>query len=94
MGLAKLKQNDILEKAKEIETLLETKYKRMPTGTFGSKVKYFQEKKNDNQFLINSLWNIVQTRNHIAHKNNFEISLKEYILFLANYDYIKKYIRV
>jgi len=94
MGLAKLKQNDILGKAKKLEEALNRKYKRMPEGTFGSKVKYFQEKNNKNQFLIAALWNIVQTRNHIAHKNEFEISLKEYKLFLANFEYIKKNLKL
>ena len=92
--IAKKKQIEIIEKSKEIETILERKYKRMPKeGTFGSKVKYFQEKNNKNPFLINSLWFLVQIRNHTVHSNQFEITLKEYDLFLANYEYVKKYLK-
>ena len=91
--IAKKKQIEIIDKSKEIENLLENKYKRMPEGTFGSKVKFFQEKNKKNPFLINSLWFLVQIRNHTVHSNDFEITLKEYELFLANYEYVKKYIK-
>ena len=89
MALAKAKQIEILDKAKEIENKLSLKYKRMVSSlTFGGKVKYFQEKNKKNIFLINALWNIVQTRNYIAHENDFKISLKEYNFFLDNYKYV------
>jgi len=91
MALARLKQNDIIKKSVEIEEIIEKKIK-ISSGTFGSKLKIFQEKEK-NSFLISALWNLVQTRNHIAHRNDFEISLKEYNLFIANYEYVKKFLK-
>jgi hypothetical protein len=90
VALAQTKQADIIKKAKEIEQLLVDSYKKMDkTITFGGKVKFAQEKIK-NPFLIDSLWNLVKTRNFIAHDNDFSISLKEYELFLANYSYVKE----
>lgn len=92
MALAKIKQADILTKAKEIESLLCEKYKRLDkTLTFGSKLKSL-DTKFKNPFLKDALWSIVKTRNYIAHENDFKISLKEYELFLAEYTYVKKFV--
>lgn len=89
MALAQQKQADIIKKAKEIEQLIIDSYKKIDkTLTFGGKVKFIQEKIK-NPFLIDSLWNVVKTRNFIAHDNDFKITLKEYELFLACYDYVK-----
>jgi len=93
MALAQQKQADIMTKAKEIETLLQRKYKKLDkTLTFGGKLKALSEKIT-NQFLKDSLWTIVKIRNHIAHENEFKITLKEYELFLAAYAYVKKFIK-
>lgn len=90
MALAQTKQADIIKKAKEIEQLIIDSHKKIDkTLTFGGKVKFVQEK-NKNPFLIDSLWNVVKTRNFIAHDNDFVISLKEYELFLACYNYAKE----
>ena len=94
MAIAKNKQMEILDKSKDIERRLLLKYKKMDNDlTFGGKVKYFQEKNQKNMFLINALWNTVQVRNYIAHKNDFEISLKEYSYFLDTYNYVISYLK-
>jgi len=94
MALAQKKQIDIMNKAKEIEGKLLLKYTRMdPSLTFGGKVKYFQEKNNKNPFLIDALWSLVKSRNLIAHPGEFTISLKEYELFSANYEYVSKFLK-
>lgn len=88
MALAQSKSADIITKAKEIENIILEKNKKMDKSlTFGGKVKSL---KIDNPFLSDALWNMVKTRNFIAHDNEFKISTKEYELFLANYEYIKK----
>lgn len=90
MALAQPKQADIIKKAKEIEQLLLDNNKKIDkTLTFGGKVKFIQEKIK-NPFLVDSLWNLVKTRNFIAHDNDFKITLKEYELFLACYLYVKE----
>lgn len=90
MALAKPKQADIISKAKEIENLLLEKNKKLDKSlTFGGKVKVIQEKIK-NPFLVDSLWNLVKTRNFVAHDNEFSITLKEYELFLACYSYVKE----
>lgn len=96
MALAQLKQNDIIKKAVEIEDRLALKYPKMDKNlSFGGKIKYFEEatKKKPNKFLISALWTLAQTRNHIAHRNEFEITLKEYDLFIATFEYVSKYIK-
>ncbi len=90
MALAQPKQADIIKKAKEVEQLLIDNNPKMDkTLTFGGKVKFMQEK-TKNPFLLDSLWNVVKTRNFIAHDNDFKITLKEYELFLASYNYVKE----
>jgi len=88
MALAETKQQDILNKVREIEGVLTSKFKAPKDGTFGSKIKSVQDKIN-NQFFVNSVWSMVQIRNVLIHPGEFEISLKEYKLFRSNYDYIK-----
>ncbi len=88
MALAKNKQLEILEKSKEIESLLINKFKKIDkTLTFGGKVKYSQEYLT-NPFLVDCLWNLVKTRNLVAHEGEFKITNKEYQLFLSCYTYI------
>lgn len=90
MALAKNKQSDVLTKSKEIEQLILEKNKKIDkSATFGSKVKIAQEKIK-NPFLIDCLWNLVKTRNFVAHENEFKITSKEYELFLVCYEYVKE----
>lgn len=88
MALSQTKQMDILNKVREVEGILEKKFKAPKDGTFGSKIKKVQDKI-DNQFFVNSVWTMVQIRNAMIHPGDFELSIKEHKLFKTNYDYIK-----
>jgi hypothetical protein len=90
MALAKNKQVEIMDKSKEIEQLLLEKYKKIDKSlTFGGKVKFVQDKIK-NPFLVDCLWNLIKTRNFVAHESDFKITSKEHALFLSCYDYVKE----
>lgn len=88
MALAEKKQMEILNKVREIEGILTSKYKASKEGTFGSKIKEIQDNI-ENQFFVSSIWALVQIRNSMIHPGEYEIGLAEYKLFKTNYDYIK-----
>ena len=88
-GFGAKKQADVLKAVIEIETHLVTKYKADSGGTFGSKIKSVQDKIK-NPFVVDAIWQILKIRNHIVHPGDFNISAKEYELFAASYEYLKK----
>lgn len=88
--IAKTKLMYIINKSNAIEDLLCNKYKKMNCiGTFGSKVKYYQEKNPDKKNINSILWIMVHIRNNAVHNSNL-LKIKDYNLFIALEEYILK----